>query len=464
MILSNNAKERLIIALDYNNIEDAIKLIDELEDEALIYKVGLELFLNTKGSIIDYLVSKNKKIFLDLKFHDIPNTTAMASVFASKQNIFMFNVHSSGGRKMMQKCVDEIKKVNDNTLLIGVTVLTSLSEDDVCEIFHSNMSLKELTLNLAKLSKDSNLNGVVCSPREASIIKKECGSNFITVCPGVRPAWASLDDQERVLTPKEAMIEGCDYLVIGRPILKAENRKEACIKIIEEISLGLKELESNNSRQEESFYSNDIDRKKLIANALLDTSAVKLNIKEPFTFVSGIKSPIYCDNRYLIGFVSQRKQIVKSFIDILKNKDFDIIAGTATAGIPWSSFIAYELNKPLCYIRAEKKEHGRGKQIEGAEVSGKRVILIEDLISTGSSSINAFKALKEEGAIGLEIISIFEYEFEKAKNNFSENNIKFSSLSNFSTLIEVAKEKNYITEEELIIASKWNKSPDTWGL
>ena len=132
MILSNNAKERLIIALDYNNIEDAIKLIDELEDEALIYKVGLELFLNTKGSIIDYLVSKNKKIFLDLKFHDIPNTTAMASVFASKQNIFMFNVHSSGGRKMMQKCVDEIKKVNDNTLLIGVTVLTTVHTPLFC--------------------------------------------------------------------------------------------------------------------------------------------------------------------------------------------------------------------------------------------------------------------------------------------------------------------------------------------
>ena len=465
MKLSNNAKERLIIALDYNNKEDAISLIDELADEALVYKVGLELFLNTKGEIIDYLISKNKKIFLDLKFHDIPNTTAMASVFASKQNIFMFNIHSSGGKKMMQKCSEEIKKINENTLLIGVTVLTSLSDEDVSEIFHSNMSLKELTLNLAKLSKESNLNGVVCSPREASIIKKECGDSFITVCPGVRPAWASLDDQERVLTPKEAMLEGCDYLVIGRPITKANNKKEACIKVIEEINEGLQELENNkNTKKEEVINNNDINRKKLIANALLDTSAVKLNIKSPFTFVSGIKSPIYCDNRYLIGFVEQRRQIIKSFIDILKDKDFDIIAGTATAGIPWASFIAYELNKPLCYIRAEKKEHGRGKQIEGAEVSGQKVILIEDLISTGSSSINAFKALKDSGAICFEIISIFEYEFEKAKINFTENNIKFSSLSNFSTLIEVAKEKNYITEEELIIASKWNKSPETWGI
>ena len=245
------------------------------------------------------------------------------------------------------------------------------------------------------------------------------------------------------MTPKEAIENGCDYLVVGRPITRSEDRVKACRMIVEEIAEG---MEHN------------------IAMALLSSQAVKLNVKEPFTFVSGIKSPIYCDNRYVIGFPEYRKVIVESFVNILKLKDFDIVAGTATAGIPWASFIAYELDKPMCYIRAEKKEHGRGRQIEGADCNGKRLILIEDLISTGGSSIKAFEAAKAEGAIGLEIISIFSYEFEKAKKNFEEANIKFSSLSNFSSLMEIAKDEKYISEDELKKALEWNKDPENWNV
>lgn len=444
----NNPKEKLIIALDFNSMNEATKLIDELGEEAIFYKVGLELFLYTKGEIIEYLASKNKKVFLDLKFHDIPNTTAMASLFAAKQNIFMFNVHTSGGKRMMEKTVEEIKKINKNNLIIGVTVLTSLSENDIKNMFSSNLALKDLAVNWAKLGKEAGLDGVVCSPKEANIIKKECGENFITVCPGVRPKWADINDQERTMTPKEAIENGCDYIVVGRPITRSDDRVKACKMIIEEIAEG---IENNKNL-----------KSVLIAEALLETNAVQLNIKNPFTFVSGIKSPIYCDNRYIIGFPKHRKIIVDAFVDILKNKDFDIVGGTATAGIPWASFIAYELNKPLCYIRAEKKEHGKGKQIEGAECKDKKLILIEDLISTGSSSIKAFESAKEEGAIGLEIISIFSYEFEKACKNFEEAKIKFSSLSNFSTLMKIAKDKKFISEEDFNIAIEWNKNPDKW--
>ena len=444
----NNPKEKLIIALDFNSMNEATKLIDELEEEAIFYKVGLELFLYTKGEIIEYLASKNKKVFLDLKFHDIPNTTAMASLFAAKQNIFMFNVHTSGGKRMMEKTVEEIKKINKNNLIIGVTVLTSLSENDIKNMFSSNLALKDLAVNWAKLGKEAGLDGVVCSPKEANIIKKECGENFITVCPGVRPKWADINDQERTMTPKEAIENGCDYIVVGRPITRSDDRVKACKMIIEEIAEG---IENNKNL-----------KSVLIAEALLETNAVQLNIKNPFTFVSGIKSPIYCDNRYIIGFPKHRKIIVDAFVDILKNKDFDIVGGTATAGIPWASFIAYELNKPLCYIRAEKKEHGKGKQIEGAECKDKKLILIEDLISTGSSSIKAFEVSKEDGAIGLEIISIFSYEFEKANKNFEDAKIKFSSLSNFSTLMKIAKDKKFISEEDFKIAIEWNKNPDKW--
>lgn len=444
----NNPKEKLIIALDFNSMNEATKLIDELGEEAIFYKVGLELFLYTKGEIIEYLASKNKKVFLDLKFHDIPNTTAMASLFAAKQNIFMFNVHTSGGKRMMEKTVEEIKKINKNNLIIGVTVLTSLSENDIKNMFSSNLALKDLAVNWAKLGKEAGLDGVVCSPKEANIIKKECGENFITVCPGVRPKWADINDQERTMTPKEAIENGCDYIVVGRPITRSDDRVKACKMIIEEIAEG---IENNKNL-----------KSVLIAEALLETNAVQLNIKNPFTFVSGIKSPIYCDNRYIIGFPKCRKIIVDAFVDILKNKDFDIVGGTATAGIPWASFIAYELNKPLCYIRAEKKEHGKGKQIEGAECKDKKLILIEDLISTGSSSIKAFEAAKEYGAIGLEIISIFSYEFEKANKNFEDAKIKFSSLSNFSTLMKIAKDKKFISEEDFKIAIEWNKNPEQW--
>ena len=450
MIADNNPKDRLIIALDFNSMSEAAALIDELGDEAVFYKVGLELFLYTKGEIIEYLANKNKKVFLDLKFHDIPNTTAMASLFAAKQNVFMFNVHTSGGKKMMEKTVEEIKKLNKENLIIGVTVLTSLSENDVKNMFTSNIALKDLAVNWAKLGKEAGLDGVVCSPREAAIIKKECGERFRTVCPGVRPKWASVDDQERIMTPKEAIENGCDYLVVGRPITRSEDRVKACRMVVEEIAEGMENNKKNKAQK--------------IAVALLSSQAVKLNVKEPFTFVSGIKSPIYCDNRYVIGFPEYRKVIVESFVNILKLKDFDIVAGTATAGIPWASFIAYELDKPMCYIRSEKKEHGRGRQIEGADCNGKRLILIEDLISTGGSSIKAFEAAKAEGAIGIEIISIFSYEFEKAKKNFEEANIKFSSLSNFSSLMEIAKDEKYISEEELKKALEWNKDPENWNV
>lgn len=202
---------------------------------------------------------------------------------------------------------------------------------------------------------------------------------------------------------------------------------------------------------------------KLVAHALLKTKAVKLNVKEPFIFVSGIKSPIYCDNRHVIGFPVERKIIVNEFIKVLKDKDFDIAAGTATAGIPWASFIADGLEKPLCYIRTEKKDHGRAKQVEGASCSGKKVILIEDLISTGGSSIKALEALREEGGTCDEVLSIFSYEFKKAYENFSNVKVEWSSLSCFSSLIELAKEDKYLTENEAAIALEWSKDPDSWG-
>ncbi|MDP0488311.1 MAG: orotate phosphoribosyltransferase [Fusobacterium sp. JB021] len=205
-----------------------------------------------------------------------------------------------------------------------------------------------------------------------------------------------------------------------------------------------------------------MNRAKGVANSLLSVGAVKLNVKEPFTFVSGIKSPIYCDNRKMIGYPEERKIVIDGFIDILKDKDFDIVAGTATAGIPWAGFIAERLNVPMAYIRSAKKDHGAGQQIEGASFEGKRVIVIEDLISTGGSSIKAVQAAREAGAKEVEVVAIFSYEFPKAIENFKNANVKLENISNFTTLIELATEKEYLNLEEKEIALKWNKSPNTW--
>ncbi len=206
-----------------------------------------------------------------------------------------------------------------------------------------------------------------------------------------------------------------------------------------------------------------MDRAKMVAKVLLDTEAVRLNVKEPFTFVSGIKSPIYCDNRKVIGYPEARNIVVEGFIEMLEGKEYDILAGTATAGIPWAAFIAEKLNKPMSYIRSKKKEHGAGNQIEGADLEGKKVIVIEDLISTGGSSIKAVEAAREAGATEVEVVAIFSYEFEKAIKGFENANCKWETISNFSNLIGLAEDEKYLNAEEAEIALKWNKNPSEWG-
>lgn len=233
--------EKLIVALDFPTMNKAIELIEKIGNEPILYKVGLELFLNSKGKMVDYLTKKGKKVFLDLKFHDIPNTTAMASVFAAKENVFMYNVHATGGKTMMAKVCEEAREINKNCLLIAVTILTSLSQEEIKETFMTDVSIKELAINLAKIAKESGMNGIVCSPWEAKYIKENLGEDFKTICPGVRPKWSAKNDQTRIMTPKKAVMNDCDFLVVGRPITKAENPKEAVKLILREIEEGLKE-------------------------------------------------------------------------------------------------------------------------------------------------------------------------------------------------------------------------------
>lgn len=239
--IEEKAKSKLIIALDYDDLKEAQESVENLGNNVDIYKVGLEIFLNTNGKIIDYLHEKNKKVFLDLKFHDITNTVKAACEYAIKRNVFMFNIHCSNGSKTMRKVAELVKKHNSNSILIGVTVLTNLSEEDIQEMFKSEMNLKELVLNMATITKNSGMNGIVCSADEAKFIKEKLGNDFVTVCPGIRPRFTlnKEDDQSRIMTPYNAIMNNADFLVVGRPVTKSENPVKAVKFIIEEISKGL---------------------------------------------------------------------------------------------------------------------------------------------------------------------------------------------------------------------------------
>ena len=243
--INEKAKEKIFVALDYNNFEDAKNLVEKLGDNISMYKVGLESYLNTDGKLVDYLHEKGKKVFLDLKFHDITNTVKMACANAVRKNVFMFNIHCSNGSKTMKEVAELVKESGSESLLIGVTVLTNLGEEDLQEMFRSSMKLEEVVLNLANLAKKSGMDGVVCSPQESRKIKEMSGSDFVTVCPGVRPKFTlnadnkSNDDQTRIMTPFDAIKEGVDFLVVGRPITKAEDPVKATEMILEEISEAL---------------------------------------------------------------------------------------------------------------------------------------------------------------------------------------------------------------------------------
>ena len=232
--------DKLIVALDYATEQDAMALVNQLGDAVSYYKVGLELFLNTRGSVVDLIKAQNKKVFLDLKFHDIPNTVAQAVAWAASLGVDMFTLHSSGGEEMMRKSVETVNEVCERLNIkrpnmVGVTILTSFDEEGIAKVGYKN-NIADTVLNLAGLCKTSGMSGIVCSPHEAANIKETYGSDFITVCPGIRPAWAAAGDQKRITTPADAIRIGVDHMVVGRPITKAENPHEAALKIIEEIN------------------------------------------------------------------------------------------------------------------------------------------------------------------------------------------------------------------------------------
>lgn len=201
-----------------------------------------------------------------------------------------------------------------------------------------------------------------------------------------------------------------------------------------------------------------------IAKDLLEVEAVFLSPNEPFTWASGIKSPIYCDNRITISYPKVRKQIAQGLADKIKAQfpDVQVIAGAATGGVPHAAWVADILDLPMVYIRAKAKDHGKGKQIEGRIEKGQKMVIIEDLISTGGSVLGTCEAAEKEGADVLGVAAIFTYELPKGKENFASANVPLVTLTNYSTLIEVALASNYISEADLKLLKAWKEDPENW--
>jgi len=241
--MNREARDYLIVPLDIPTLKEAKDIVDEIDDLVIHYKVGLQLYTKYGPKAVEMLKGKGKKVFLDLKLHDIPNTIIGAVEAAIDMEVNMLTIHALGGFDMMesaQKVVWESK--SKDLIILGVTILTSLDEAFLQDFLGIDKSMKTQILDLATLSRSAGLSGVVASPKEVSQIKEKCGGNFIVVTPGIRPQGADAGDQKRVETPERAIMNGADYIVVGRPIIQAESKIDAVKSIIKGIERGLHKI------------------------------------------------------------------------------------------------------------------------------------------------------------------------------------------------------------------------------
>ncbi len=231
--MKNSSK--IIVALDFSTADEAIALAEQLDPTACRVKVGKELFTRSGPASVEKLVELGFDVFLDLKYHDIPNTVARACEAAADLGVWMVNVHASGGRRMMEAAREALSSRENGPLLIAVTVLTSMDQSDLVELNIADTPANQV-LRLAQLAESSGMDGVVCSPREITLLREKISSEFKLVTPGIRPAGSATGDQKRIMTPAEAVSLGSDWLVIGRPITAAEDPLAALNAINQELN------------------------------------------------------------------------------------------------------------------------------------------------------------------------------------------------------------------------------------
>jgi len=236
-----NAKGRLVIALDVDSDTEALGIVDELKDAVGVFKVGHQLFTAYGPEIVRRIISRGGRVFLDLKYHDIPNTVAKASAEAVKLGVSIFNVHALGGLDMMKAAAGSAQEIAGKLnlpvpVVLAVTVLTSMDEKALRRELKITRALPREVAHLARLAQRAGMQGVVASPQEIKMLRRTIRGAFVILTPGVRPEWSGKDDQKRVMTPGEAIAAGADYIVVGRPVLKALDRRAAVEKILADIN------------------------------------------------------------------------------------------------------------------------------------------------------------------------------------------------------------------------------------
>jgi orotidine-5'-phosphate decarboxylase len=235
-------KDRLVLALDIDDDKEALAIVHELKDVVGTFKVGHQLFTAFGPDIVRRITNAGGRVFLDLKYHDIPNTVAKASAEAVKLGVSIFNVHALGGFDMMKAAAEsakeEAQKQNLPTpLVLAVTIITSMDEKSLRKELKIARSLQREVAHLARLAQRAGMHGVVASPQEIKMLRRAIRGVFVILTPGVRPAWAGQDDQKRIMTPGEAVAAGTDYIVVGRPVLRAAKRRDAVKKILEDMEI-----------------------------------------------------------------------------------------------------------------------------------------------------------------------------------------------------------------------------------
>lgn len=434
-------KRDVIIACDFPSAQETLAFLDRFGDIRPFVKIGMELYCAEGPAIVRTLKQRGHRVFLDLKLHDIPNTVKRTMAVLSRLDVDMVNLHAAGTSAMMRAAVEGLTRPDGTRpLLLAVTQLTSTSEDVMRKELLIDRSIAETVAAYAKNAQESGLDGVVCSPLEAGLVKRTCGADFLTVTPGVRFSDGDAGDQRRVTAPADAVSSDC--IVIGRPITAAADPVAAYRRAVREFAV------------------------HPIARALLSIGAVFLRPDEPFTWASGIRSPIYCDNRLTLTAPAVRTLIEDRFAETIAREypDAQGLFGTATAGIAHAALAAERMELPMGYVRGSAKDHGRGNRIEGKLTPGMKVVVVEDLISTGGSVLDAVEALRDAGAEVLGIVSIFTYGMKKGYERLEAAQVRSVSLCDFDALCDTAAALGYIKPEDIARLMKFrdNPSDESW--
>ena len=428
----------VIVACDFPNAEQTLAFLDKFQGRKPFVKIGMELFYGAGPDIVRQIKARGHKIFLDLKLHDIPNTVKKAMMVLRDLDVDICNLHAAGTIRMMEAALEGLTRLDGSRpLLIAVTQLTSTDQEALEKDLLIEKPIDAVVMHYALNARKAGLDGVVCSPLEAGKVHDVCGADFLTVTPGVRFADGDVGDQKRVMTPAEAKKVGSDYIVVGRPITAAEDPVAA------------------------------YELNQLIARDLLKIKAVFFRPEEPFTWASGIKSPVYCDNRLTLTAPEVRTDVEKGLAQLIGEEypSVEVLMGTSTAGIAHAAITAHIMGLPMGYVRSGAKDHGRQNQIEGRLEPGQKVVVVEDLISTGGSVLEVVDVLRQAGAEVLGIVSIFTYGMQKGLDRLAAANVKNVSLTNFDIIAEEAAREGYIRPEDIsrLIRFRNNPSDESWA-